>query len=101
MAFNTIYVYSLSEGHVLGQGDGGVVVLLVVVHPHLGRPPRVLCEHVSGSAGEGVGVLLAEDVADAGAGDDLEGAAALPHAERDLCGEREKNISGIEFGRHS
>ena len=29
------HVHLLSEGNVLGEGDGRVVVLLVVVHPHL------------------------------------------------------------------
>ena len=47
-------------------------------------PPCVLGEDVAGSAGECVGVLLAEDVAHAAARDDLQRAAALPHAERDL-----------------
>ena len=51
---------------------------------HLGDPARVLGEDVAGAAREGVGVLLAEDVAHAAARDDLQGAAALPHPERDL-----------------
>lgn len=36
------------------------------------------------AAREGVGVLLPEHVSHAAAGDDLQAAAALPHAERDL-----------------
>lgn len=37
---------------------------------------------------EGVGVLLPEHVPHAAAGDDFQAAAALPHAEGDLCGGR-------------
>lgn len=38
---------------------------------------------------ERVGVLLPEHVSHAAAGDDLQAAAALPHAERDLCGDEQ------------
>ena len=41
-------------------------------------------EHRPAAPGEGVWVLLPEDVAHPTAGDDLQAAAALPHSERDL-----------------
>ena len=59
--------------HLLGGRVPVVEVLLVGVHPHLGRAHRVLEE-----VGPGVGRLLGEDVAYVGAGVDLQRAPALP-----------------------
>lgn len=47
----------------------------------LGHLPR---EDSAAASREGVGVLLPEHVSHAAAGDDLQAAATLPHAERDL-----------------
>ena len=63
--------YSLSEWNVLGEGDGSVVELFVVVHPDLGGATSVTCEHVAAASGEGVGVAFPEDVADLGRKNDI------------------------------
>lgn len=42
-------------------------------------------KHGPAAPGEGVWMLLSEDVANSAARDDLQAATALPHAERDLC----------------
>ncbi len=54
-----------------------VVILLVVVQPHLGQPDWVPPEHVD-SRPPLVWRALAKDVANVGAGNNLEGAAAHP-----------------------
>ena len=82
----------LSVVDALGEGHGVVVVLLVVVHPHLGRAPRVAGEHVARAAREAVGMLLAEHVPHARARHDLQAAPALPHPETDLCGGRRSRV---------
>lgn len=46
---------------------------------------RLPGKHGSAASREGVRMLLTEDVADTAARDDLQAAAALPHAKRDLC----------------
>ena len=88
--YNTISCWpdQPAERDILGKGDRSVVILLVVVHPHLGRPPGqegeahgessvgatgdsvpgVAGENGAAAAGEAVGVLLTEDVANTGAG---------------------------------
>ena len=73
-----------SKRNVLGQRDRGVVELLVLVHPDFCRATSVARENVSGSTGKRVRMLLAEDVTHAAAWNDLETAAALPHAERNF-----------------
>lgn len=52
----------LAVGYVAGERHTRVVVLLVVVHPHLGCPPRIPGEYISASARERVRVTLPEDV---------------------------------------
>ena len=78
-------MHLLSIGYSFGQGHGLVVELLVLVHPHLCGPPRVLGEDLSCATGERVWVLVPEDVTHPRAGDDLKPATALPHSERNLC----------------
>lgn len=54
--------------------------------PPLLGPAHSPGEDGAAAPGEGVGVLLPEHVAHAAAGDDLQAATTLPHAEGDLCG---------------
>ena len=77
-------IYLLSEGDVFGQGDGGVIILFIVVHPDFSGASRVPRKNVARAAGERVGMLLTEHVADTTARNDFQGAAALPHAKRYL-----------------
>ena len=63
--------------------DPVVVVLLVVVQPDLGQPDGVAPEDVHAAAPL-VRRSLAKDVADVGAGDDLQRAAAHPRLEGEL-----------------
>ena len=73
--------HSLSVGDRLGQGHGLVVKLFVLVHPDFGCPPGVLGEDLACASGEGVRVLVPEDMAHPRAGDYLQPATALPDPE--------------------
>ncbi len=53
--------------------------ILPGVHPDLGDARRVLIDNLGDAAGERVGRLVAEDVADVRARQNLQLAAALPH----------------------
>ncbi|KAJ8895482.1 hypothetical protein PR048_000815 [Dryococelus australis] len=75
----------LAEGDIPGKWHGGVIILLELVHPDFGSPPRVAREHVTTASREGVGMPLAEDMTHPAAGDYLQAASTLPHPERDLC----------------
>ena len=50
----------------------GVVVLLVLVHPHLSQATVVACQDLIYSTRERVGLPLSEDVAHTTAGNDLQ-----------------------------
>lgn len=69
---NTLRKYLLTWGDYIEE-------VLKLIHPDLCQPPVVLVDDVSRPAGEGVRCCLSENVANVGAGDNLEGAAALPN----------------------
>lgn len=68
--------------------------VLELVHPDLGQPPVVLVDDVAGAPGEGVRRGLAEHVSHVRAGDDLQGAAALPDLEPKHAENGEPNNEG-------
>lgn len=86
----------LSDLDETGRGDVFQVDGLVLVQPHLRSPAGIpifyieneglisLLEDVARPSGKGVRVLLAENVANPAAGEDLQSAAALPHPEGHL-----------------
>ena len=57
---------------------------LILIHPDLCCALGILGEYVARAARKGVGVFLAEDVTHPRTGDNLELAATLPHAKRNL-----------------
>ena len=65
--------------------DGSPIIALLFRASTRGQADRnIPGKDVAAAPGEGVGVLLPEDVAHAGAGHNLQPTSALPHAERNL-----------------
>ncbi len=61
----------LSKWDIFGKGNGGIIVFLVVVHPHFGGATGIFGENIPRSPGKRVGVLLPKHVTDSTARDDF------------------------------
>lgn len=52
----------LSEGNILCQGNGCIVILFVVVHPHFCSPACIASKYITRASGERIWMLFAEDM---------------------------------------
>ena len=73
-----------ADGRVARPRTCGIVKLLIAIHPDLGSASRVLHVRLGVALGESIRMALAEDVANARAGYNLQPTAALPRPEADL-----------------